>query len=61
MIEHEQLTSGTSVLDLRVAHSDSRPLARHILVLVHGLPRAMGMGRQAAGLLPELAEHLANE
>ncbi len=61
MIEHEQLTSGTSVLDLRVAHSDSRPLASHILVLVHGLPRAMGMGRQAAGLLPELAEHLANE
>lgn len=33
----------------------------HVLVLVHGLPRAVGMGRQAAGLLPELAEHLANE
>jgi putative redox protein len=32
-----------------------------VLVLVHGLPRMMGMGRQAAGLLPELAEHLANE
>jgi putative redox protein len=61
MIEHEQLTSATSVLDLRVAHSDTRPLANHILILVHGLPRAMGMGRQAAGLLPELAEHLANE
>lgn len=29
--------------------------------MVHGLPRAMGMGRQAAGLLPELATHLANE
>ena len=28
---------------------------------MHGLPRTMGMGRQAAGLLPELAEHLANE
>src|SRR5487761_1978776 len=61
MIDHEQLTSGTSVLDLRVAHSESRPLANHILILVHGLPRAMGMGRQAAGLLPELAEHLSNE
>jgi putative redox protein len=61
MIEHEQLTSGTSVLDLRVAHSESRPLANHVLILVHGLPRAMGMGRQAAGLLPELAEHLSNE
>ena len=61
MIEHEQLTSGTSVLDLRVAHAESRPLANHVLILVHGLPRAMGMGRQAAGLLPELAEHLSNE
>jgi alpha/beta superfamily hydrolase len=36
-------------------------LISHVLVLVHGLPRMMGMGRQAAGLLPELAEHLANE
>ena len=35
--------------------------ASHALIVVHGLPRAMGMGRQAAGLLPELAEHLANE
>ncbi|MBW4029101.1 MAG: hypothetical protein HIU57_00290 [Acidobacteria bacterium] len=61
MIDHEQLTSATSVLDLRVAHSESRPLANHVLILVHGLPRAMGMGRQAAGLLPELAEHLSNE
>src|ERR1017187_1259899 len=61
MIDHEQLTSGTSVLDLRVARSESRPLANHVLILVHGLPRAMGMGRQAAGLLPELAEHLSNE
>jgi len=61
MIEHEQLTSGASVLDLRIARSESRPLANHVLILVHGLPRAMGMGRQAAGLLPELAEHLSNE
>jgi len=61
MIEHEQLTSGTSVLDLRVAKSETRPLANHVVILVHGLPRAMGMGRQAAGLLPELAEHLSNE
>ena len=61
MIEHEQITSGRSVLDLRVARSETRPLANHVVILVHGLPRAMGMGRQAAGLLPELAEHLANE
>ena len=61
MIEHEQITSGYSVLDLRVARSETHPLANHVLVLVHGLPRATGMGRQAAGLLPELAEHLANE
>jgi len=61
MIDHEQLTSGASVLDLRVARSETRPLANHVLILVHGLPRAMGMGRQAAGLLPELAEHLSNE
>jgi uncharacterized protein len=33
----------------------------HVLVLVHGLPRLVGMGRQAAGLLPELAEHVSNE
>ncbi|MHB1209286.1 MAG: alpha/beta hydrolase family protein [Acidimicrobiales bacterium] len=61
MLDHEQLSSGTSLLDLRIATSGTRPSAEHILVLVHGLPRAMGMGRQAAGLLPELAEHLANE
>ena len=30
-------------------------------MLVHGLPRLVGMGRQAAGLLPELAEHVATE
>ena len=61
MLEHEQLTSGASLLDLRIAMSNARPVSNHVLVLVHGLPRAMGMGRQAAGLLPELAEHLANE
>ena len=61
MLAHEQLQSGKSLLDLRVATSNARPVAGHVLVLVHGLPRALGMGRQAAGLLPELAEHLANE
>ena len=61
MLAHEQLQSGTSLLDLRIATSSARPLASHALIIVHGLPRAMGMGRQAAGLLPELAEHLANE
>jgi pimeloyl-ACP methyl ester carboxylesterase len=61
VLAHEQLKSGDSLLDLRIATSNARPVADHILVLVHGLPRAMGMGRQAAGLLPELAEHLANE
>jgi pimeloyl-ACP methyl ester carboxylesterase len=61
VLAHEQLESGTSLLDLRIATSSARPVANHVLVLVHGLPRAMGMGRQAAGLLPELAEHLSNE
>lgn len=61
MLEHEQLASGGSLLDLRLATSNARPVESHVLVLVHGLPRALGMGRQAAGLLPELAEHLANE
>ncbi len=61
MLAHEQLVSGRSLLDLRLATSAHRPGGGHALILVHGLPRAMGMGRQAAGLLPELAEHLANE
>ena len=61
MLAHEQLESGTSLLDLRIATANVRPLAGHLLVIVHGLPRALGMGRQAAGLLPELAEHLATE
>jgi putative redox protein len=61
VLAHEQIKSVSSVLDLRVATSSARPDIGHLLVLVHGLPRALGMGRQAAGLLPELAEHLANE
>jgi len=61
VLDHEQLESGTSLLDLRIATANVRPLAGHLLVIVHGLPRALGMGRQAAGLLPELAEHLATE
>lgn len=61
MLAHEQLESGTSLLDLRIATPAGRPSASHALIIVHGLPRAMGMGRQAAGLLPELAEHLATE
>jgi putative redox protein len=61
VLAHEQLKSGSSLLDLRIATPGARPVASHVLVIVHGLPRAMGMGRQAAGLLPELAEHLATE
>ena len=61
MLAHEQLQSGSSLLDLRISTSNARPVVGHVLVLVHGLPRLVGMGRQAAGLLPELAEHVANE
>jgi uncharacterized protein len=61
VLAHEQLKSGNSLLDLRIATPGARPVASHALIIVHGLPRAMGMGRQAAGLLPELAEHLATE
>ena len=61
MLAHEQLQSGGSLLDLRISNSNARPVDGHVLVLVHGLPRLVGMGRQAAGLLPELAEHVANE
>ncbi|HEY5265939.1 MAG TPA: alpha/beta hydrolase [Acidimicrobiales bacterium] len=61
MLAHEQLQSGSSLLDLRISTSNARPVVGHVLVLVHGLPRLIGMGRQAAGLLPELAEHVANE
>jgi pimeloyl-ACP methyl ester carboxylesterase len=61
VLAHEQLTSGTSLLDLKISNSNARPVVGHVLVLVHGLPRLVGMGRQAAGLLPELAEHVSNE
>jgi uncharacterized protein len=61
VLVHEQLASEPSKLDLWVATTATRPTLDHVLVLVHGLPRAFGMGRQAAGLLPELAEHLARE
>lgn len=61
MLAREQLSSGKSVLDLRVATASAQPEIGHVLVLVHGLPRLAGMGRQAAGLLPELAEHVATE
>ncbi|HVA70819.1 MAG TPA: alpha/beta fold hydrolase [Acidimicrobiales bacterium] len=61
MLAHEQLRSGDSLLDLKISSAVARPVAAHVLVLVHGLPRLTGMGRQAAGLLPELAEHVASE
>jgi putative redox protein len=61
VLDHEQLESGSSQLELRIATGSSTSSSGHILILMHGLPRTMGMGRQAAGLLPELAEHLANE
>jgi putative redox protein len=61
VLVHEQIKSGRTVLDLRLSNSNARPLPGHVLVLVHGLPRLVGMGRQAAGLLPELAEHVATE
>jgi putative redox protein len=61
VLVHEQIKSGRTVLDLRLSNSNARPLPGHVLVLVHGLPRLVGMGRQAAGLLPELAEHVAAE
>jgi uncharacterized protein len=61
VLVNEQLSSGSSTLELRVCTSTSRPVVGHVLVIAHGLPRMMGMGRQAAGLLPELAEHVANE
>lgn len=58
---HERLTSGSSELDLHIFQSESRTPIGRSLVLVHGLPRALGMGRTAAGMLPELAEHVAHE
>jgi len=61
MLELVQLPSRDSVLDVRIARPSGRTDAVHTLILVHGLPRSRGMGRQAATLLPELAEHLAAE
>ncbi len=61
MLEHVQLTSGANTIDVRVATPTGRATSAHTLMLVHGLPRTPGMGRQAAALLPELAEHLAAE
>jgi putative redox protein len=61
VLVHEQIKSGRTVLDLRLSNSSARTLPGHVLILVHGLPRLVGMGRQAAGLLPELAEHVATE
>jgi uncharacterized protein len=61
VLVHEQLESEPSRLDLWVATAATRRELDHILVLVHGLPRAYGTGRHIAGLLPELAEHLARE
>ena len=58
---HERLISGDSELDLHIFRSESRAQVERTLVLLHGLPRALGMGRTAAGMLPELAEHVAHE
>ena len=58
---HERLVSGESELDLHVFRSESRTPVERTLILLHGLPRALGMGRTAAGMLPELGEHLAHE
>ncbi len=60
MLTHERLEVAGTYLDLKVA-AGGRSAAGRTLILVHGLPRAAGMGRHAAGLLPELAEHLAAE
>lgn len=61
MLEHEQLTNAEVTIDLRIATPSGRSGANHTLLVMHGLPRVLGMGRQAAALLPELAEHLASE
>ena len=58
---HERLESGASHIEITLTTNESRPRVERRLLLVHGLPRALGMGRTAAGMLPELAEHLANE
>ncbi len=59
MLQHEQLTSDRSVLDLQIASTPGP--THHALIILHGLPRALGLGRQAAVLLPQLAELLAGE
>jgi uncharacterized protein len=61
VLTHDTIASGVSRLDVVTSSSANRSSSDHTLVLVHGLPRALGMGRAAAGMLPELAEHLANE
>jgi putative redox protein len=61
VLTQDTITSGASRLDVVVATATQRESNDHTLVLVHGLPRALGMGRAAAGMLPELAEHLATE
>ena len=61
MQSHERLQSGTSEIDLHVFQPQNRTTVSRTLLLVHGLPRTLGMGRTAAGMLPELAEHLSHE
>lgn len=61
MQSHERLQSGTSEIDLHVYRPENRTAVSRTLLLVHGLPRTLGMGRTAAGMLPELAEHLSHE
>jgi putative redox protein len=61
MVEHEHLASDSSVLELTIVTPPSPATVTHTLLIVHGLPRALGLGRLAAVLLPQLAEHLANE
>ena len=61
MQSHERLQSRASEIDLHVYRPENRTAISRTLLLVHGLPRTLGMGRTAAGMLPELAEHLSNE
>ena len=60
MLTRESLTSGDSVLDLATATPATR-VSDRVLLILHGLPKAPGMGRHAAGMLPELADALAQE
>lgn len=61
MQRHERLETEFAELDVHISVAGSAPRVDRSLLLVHGLPRAAGMGRTAAGMLPELAELLANE